>query len=509
MRICIVAEGCYPYVVGGVSSWIHSLILSFPKQEFVILAIVADRSLRGKYVYELPPNVREVHEVYLNDVDWGKKRMHKHRMNKKEYQALRSLLLGQKIEWENLFEFFQKKDISLNGMLMGKDFLDAVTEFYQLNYSQMVFTDFLWMMRSIYLPLFTILKTGLPKADLYHCICTGYAGVLGSMAKHLYGGRLLISEHGIYTREREEELIMAKWVRGIYKNIWIEQFYKMSGLAYDRADMVTSLYEHARELQIELGCPVEKTKIVPNGVRVEEFQNLPGRTREDEGKINIGAVLRITPVKDVMTLLQAFGFAKEREPALKLWVMGSWEEDSEYAQECFELVKIMDVPDVEFTGNVDVKEYYGRMDMIVLTSISEGQPLVILESFSARKPVIATNVGNCRGLILGEHDDFGAAGISTRIMNVEETAQAMIALARNEPLRVQMGENGYQRVMSRFQMTQLQDTYETIYKDFADSMQIAWETGKGSVDTGRKAVEETCKHTAEIEEEPDKESGRS
>lgn len=66
MRICIIAEGCYPYVVGGVSSWIHSMICSFPKQEFVIQTIVADRSLRGKYVYELPPNVTEVHEVYLN-----------------------------------------------------------------------------------------------------------------------------------------------------------------------------------------------------------------------------------------------------------------------------------------------------------------------------------------------------------------------------------------------------------------------------------------------------------
>ena len=37
------------------------------------------------------------------------------------------------------------------------------------------------------------------------------------MAKHFYGSRLLISEHGIYTREREEELIKAKWVEGIYK----------------------------------------------------------------------------------------------------------------------------------------------------------------------------------------------------------------------------------------------------------------------------------------------------
>lgn len=73
MRICIVAEGCYPYVVGGVSSWIHSLIRSFPGQEFVILAIVSDRSMRGKYVYELPSNVTEVHEIYLNDSDWSKK----------------------------------------------------------------------------------------------------------------------------------------------------------------------------------------------------------------------------------------------------------------------------------------------------------------------------------------------------------------------------------------------------------------------------------------------------
>ena len=85
-------------------------------------------------------------------------------------------------------------------------------------------------------------------------------GFVGAMAKHFYGSRLLISEHGIYTREREEELIKAKWVEGIYKNIWIEQFKKMSLLAYRYADQVTCLYKHAMELQIELGCPAEKNK---------------------------------------------------------------------------------------------------------------------------------------------------------------------------------------------------------------------------------------------------------
>lgn len=479
MKICIVAEGCYPYVVGGVSSWTHSLIKSFPDQEFIILAIVADRSLRGKFKYELPENVTEIHELYLNDADWGEKKQRTHRMNRKAYHALRSLLLNQKVEWETIFDVFQKENISVNDMLMGEDFLNAVKEFYKLNYSQLVFTDFLWMMRSIYLPLIFTLQMKIPKADVYHCLCTGYAGVLGSMAKYIHGGRLLISEHGIYTREREEELIKAKWIKGVFKNIWIEQFRKMSQLAYGRADMVTSLFDQARELQLEEGCSVEKTMVIPNGIQVERFQDIPGKTEEDEGRINVGAVLRIAPVKDVMTLVQAFGFAQEREPALRLFVIGPWEEDEDYARECFQLIQNMGIQDVVFTGNVDVREYYGRMDMTILTSISEGQPLTILESFAAHKPVISTDVGNCRELILGKADDFGAAGIVTHIMNVEEIAQAILQMAHNEQMRLDMGENGYKRVSSGYRIEKMQDEYRKVYRDFAKDMQLDWDEEGG------------------------------
>ena len=114
MRICIIAEGCYPYIVGGVSEWLNGLIHSYPEHEFVILSIVADRSMRGKYVYEIPENVTEIHELYLNDSDWGKRRARRRvRMNKREHQALLSLLLGEQIKWELLFDFFQKSGISL------------------------------------------------------------------------------------------------------------------------------------------------------------------------------------------------------------------------------------------------------------------------------------------------------------------------------------------------------------------------------------------------------------
>ena len=70
MKVCIVAEGCYPYVVGGVSGWINSMIKSFPNVEFILLAIVANRSFRGKFVYELPENLTQVYEVYLDDCEW-------------------------------------------------------------------------------------------------------------------------------------------------------------------------------------------------------------------------------------------------------------------------------------------------------------------------------------------------------------------------------------------------------------------------------------------------------
>lgn len=112
--------------------------------------------------------------------------------------------------------------------------------------------------------------------------------------------------------------------------------------------------------------------------------------------------------------------------------------------------------------------------MTVLTSISEGQPLVILESFAAGKPVIATDVGNCKGLILGEWDDYGPAGIITHIMSVEEIAQAMVSMAHHENTRRKMGEVGRKRVREHYRIQLMEEVYRTLYKDFAEAMGLSW-----------------------------------
>ena len=477
MRICIITEGCYPYTVGGVSGWVHSMIQSFPKQEFVLLAVIANREQSGKFVYTLPENGTEVHEVYLEDVDWGSaNKRHKTAMKKKEYYALRSLLLNQDVEWPVLFEYFRNRDVSVNALLMGEDFYHAAEDCYNLQYPEIVFSDFLWTMRSMYLPLFLTLSAKVPKADIYHAVSTGYAGILGCMGKYFYNGQLLLSEHGIYTREREEELIKAEWVQRTYKTIWIRQFKKMSKAAYDAAEVVTGLYEHACELQEELGCAREKRRVTPNGIDYRQFENLPGPLPADAGYIHVGAILRVAPIKDVKTMIQAFAYAKKRAPKLKLWIMGPYDEEPEYAAECFRMAEQLALSDIEFTGRISVRDYLGRMDMTILTSISEGQPLTILESFAAHVPVIATDVGNCRGLLYGEDDDFGKAGIVTHIMNIEEIANAMVFLAENPEVRRQMADAGYRRLLYKYKIEDMKATYEGIYREAAARLGIAWES---------------------------------
>ena len=286
------------------------------------------------------------------------------------------------------------------------------------------------------------------------------------MQKSLLHKPLILSEHGIYTREREEEIIKAAWVNGVYKDLWIQQFKKVSDCCYQNADVVTSLYEGARELQIELGCPREKTRIIPNGVNLNDFANLA--KKEEENSIHIGAVLRVTPIKDVKTMISAFSIAKLKDARLKLWIMGPLDESPQYARECQNLVHDLKIMDVYFMDKVNVKDYIGKMDMLVLSSLSEGQPLAMLEGFAAKKPFITTNVGNCPGLIYGEADSYGDAGIVVPPMNVTKMAEAMLKIAKEEDTRKIMGEAGYKRVAAHHDnqdvFKQYIDLYLSMYK---------------------------------------------
>lgn len=469
MKVCLIVEGAYPYVTGGVSSWVQGLMLSMPDVEFVVQTIAAAPDANQEFKYKIPSNVSEIQEVYLLDDDYvDNKTQKKVTLTGEEYDAFENLLFESNPDWNVIIRFFAERDVSLNALLSGRDFFKMSLDYYNANFRRVVFSDFLWTMRSLYLPLFTILKSRTEKADLYHSVSSGYAGVWGSMQKCLHKSPFLMSEHGLYTREREEEIIKADWVSGIYKDIWIDQFKKIGECCYEYADKVVSLFEDAREFQIELGCKEEKTLVIPNGVNHHRYENIPGK-EEGDNYINVGAILRVTPIKDVKTMISAFALAKNKEPKLKLWIMGSLEEAKEYARECQDMVRDMEVEDVVFTGIIDVKEYIGKMDFLILTSISEGQPLSILEGFAAKKPYIATNVGNSRGLIEGEKDSYGRAGYIVPVMGVSEIARAILKLAEDEEERRRMGEAGYRRVREHYEEEEVFGEYYGLYEEMTKS----------------------------------------
>ena len=79
--------------------------------------------------------------------------------------------------------------------------------------------------------------------------------------------------------------------------------------------------------------------------------------------------------------------------------MGNCRENPEYYQECLDLLAELKTEDVEFVGQVNIKEHLSDIDLLLLSSISEGQPLAILEGLAAGIPFVATNVGNCKALL--------------------------------------------------------------------------------------------------------------
>lgn len=465
MKVCMILEGSYPYVNGGVSSWMHQYIQAMPDVDFILWCIGATTEIKDKFKYEIPENVVQIHQVFLDEAlsiqTVSKKR--RLRLNHVQKEQLKNLLCGEKTDWNVLFKLCTQEGFSTVDMLQSPDFLQVITQLCHAYYPNVSFAEYFHTMRSMLLPELYLLTTQVPKADIYHATATGYSGLLGSLAYWKTRKPFIVTEHGIYTREREEELLRAKWVPAGFKRQWIELFYQFSNCAYEHADVVTALFGRANEIQVDLGCEREKVRVIPNGVHYSRFCNIPDK--KADGYIDIGAVVRIAKIKDIKTMLYAFLELHTRLPNTRLHIMGGVD-DEEYMQECKQLIEVNHMDGVIFTGLVNVVDYMERLDFTILTSISEGQPLSVLESLAAKRPVVVTDVGCCRELVEGEAgDDCGVAGYYVQPTNKNALAQAMYRMCVNEEERRRMGENGQRRVEKYYSHKDSMDKYYALYEE--------------------------------------------
>ena len=465
MRICLVLEGCYPYINGGVSTWMHQYITEMPEHEFVLWVIAAKAEDRDKYVYRLPSNVVEVQQVFLDDALRLKgSGVMDHAFTPAEIQALEELISSGSPDWDLLFSMYQVQRINPMSYLKSEAFLRAFEESLEKHYPYIAYADAFHSTRSRLLPVLYLLGTKVPKADCYHAICTGYGGLLASLGSYLYKKPLLLTEHGIYTREREEEIIGAQWVGKAFKQQWIQFFYMLSVLIYSRACRVTSLYRGAMRMQIDMGAAAEKCSVIANGISYERFCDIPRKA--EDGMVDIGAVVRFAPIKDVKTMIYAFYELSTRMDHVRLHILGGVD-DQEYADECLALIEQLRLRDkILVPGRVNVVEYFQKLDFTILTSLSEGQPLSVLESFAAGLPVVTTDVGSCSELILGiPPDTLGRAGYFVPPMQREKLADAMEILASSRETRLSMGKIGQMRASAYFRYNTMLTKYRDLYKE--------------------------------------------
>lgn len=464
MRVCLIFEGSYPYSFGGVSSWAHNYIKAMPDIEFVLWVIGAKAESRGVFKYELPENVAEVHEVFLDDAlkvtSDGKNR---YKLSEQEMNAVTKLIDCDRPDWDVLFSMFQDREYNPMSFLMSDSFLDVLMELCNEKYPYMAFSETFHTLRSMLLPVLYLMGAEVPKADEYHTICTGYGGLLGRLGHYKTGKPLILTEHGIYSREREEEIIRANWVNPSFKRHWIRFFYMLSDAVYSRAKFVTSLFGNARKAQIDLGADPDRCRVIPNGIHFKNFCDIP--LKEDDGMVDIGAVIRLAQIKDVKTLIYAYYELCSKRSNVRLHILGGVD-DEEYARECYDLADRLELDNLKFAGQVNVIEYMKQLDFTVLTSISEGQPLSVLESFAAGRPVVTTDVGCCRQLIDGEEEDrLGTAGFCVPPMHRQALTKALDTMCENRDKRVEMGEVGKARAGKYFQHPMMIKRYRSLYEE--------------------------------------------
>ena len=500
--VCLVLEGTYPYVKGGVSSWVHDLIGSLPNLRFTLVHIGPERGSYTRQNYTLPPNVVALSDLYcreppargdaadaLQRAARAQRRRYAHtRRPSRVLRGIRRLHLEDDPD-SSVLDDLAGSDLPVGAFLHGQAGFELTTELCERLAPGASLLDFFWHFRSMHLPLVRLLAAEPPPAAMYHAVCTGYAGLLAAVWSQRTGRPFLLTEHGIYSRERKLELDRAQWFRGTLAHggtdaipgmsdgvtasalraIWIRFFRSLARCAYARASSVVSLFEVNRARQIADGAPAERTLVVPNGIDLDAFharmRAIPSHAGTN-GPLRVGFVGRLVPIKDVVTFIHACHLALQ-VVELDVRIIGPIDEDPPYARRCRRLVANLGLERaVRFIGTLPIERVYSEIDVLVLTSFSEAQPLVILEAGAAGIPVIASDVGACRELLEGRSGAdrwIGASGIVTPLAAPDQTAAAIVRLARDRELRRHMGAAGRKRVATFYRKSATISTYRTLY----------------------------------------------
>ena len=490
--ILIPAEGTYPYVRGGVSSWIAQLIAGLPQYKFGI-AFIGSKSEEypDKPLYELPENLVYIVELYIFDES------HKPKIVDKEgdiqtfdyIQKLYSWFREDKgdspfpKEVKGLDFYLNKMDES--SFLYSRESWYFISNKYKENASDNPFIDYFWTVRSIHLPIWKMAKLANfigDKGAIIHSPSTGYAGFLAALISYDKQKPYILTEHGIYTKERKIDIISSslsgKNKLELFKEsseedytqgMWVRFFEGIGKMSYNRANPILSLFSVAKDTQILYGADADRCKVIPNGVDIKRLEKTRKYRSSTIPKV-ITLIGRVVSIKDIKSFIRAIRITVDKIPEAEAWVVGPDDEEKEYAMECRELISVLDLEDnIKFLGFQNISDILPKSGLLTLTSISEGMPLVILEGFAAGVPCVSTDVGSCKELIYGgenpEDQALGKAGKVCQIANVAQLAEGYIEYLTDEDKWYEAQRVAIERVNRFYTQDLFLDNYRKVYEE--------------------------------------------
>jgi glycosyltransferase involved in cell wall biosynthesis len=226
--------------------------------------------------------------------------------------------------------------------------------------------------------------------------------------------------------------------------------------------LVTVSKQLASQFSEEIGVPGERIHTIYNGIPIEEFQrpNDMDRLRSEigvaEGAPVIGMVGSLYPVKGYRYFIEAMETVKRRFPGAVFLVCGEGHLQDDL--ERFAAERGLN-GHIKFLGfRNDVPALLQLMDVFVLSSLSEGLSLSILEAMAAGKPTVVTDVGGNRESVVD-----GETGFLVPPRNPEALAEKVCLLLRDRTLAERFGRNGRERIISFFSRERMVRDYEQLY----------------------------------------------
>jgi glycosyltransferase involved in cell wall biosynthesis len=295
----------------------------------------------------------------------------------------------------------------------------------------------------------------LPDADVYHALSSGMAGFTASLAKIAHNRPFVLTEQGLYLVERRDEL--SRMDLAEFAKHQILRFSEtLVTTAYRYADcIVPPCVNHVR-IEKDLGADVSKIKVINNGIEVNKFT--PGPTREG-GRLVVGSSARVVPIKGIHNLIQTAKLVREEYDA-DFVVFGNFQ-DKEYTQRCFKMVEDMGLKEhFLFTGHVTKPlEWYHKIDILTLASLSEGVPYALIEAMCCKLPCVCTAVGGVPEILPDESYGFIVPPNAP-----EKMAEKLLILLKDKELRQSMGEKAYARAHEKYDIKEMAAEFRHLYE---------------------------------------------